>query len=139
MKISFYTITLLSLLLGSNLIADQVVDLQDFAQVKKMMLPVLTKSLEPLRQTSACVVKSKNSEQLNACVEIMAKFQQDLTPGGSAVAPKMPRLEWSHALAEQIRSDLDRSVIDTSANIKCLQSSASQDELQGCMRKAGIR
>ncbi len=139
MKISSYTLSLLALLWGANLAAGQAVDLQDFKQVKKMRLPVLTKSLEPLKRTRACVVKSANSEQLNACVEIMAKFQQGLTPGGSAAAPKMPRLEWSRALTEQIRSDLDRSMLDTSANIECLQSSASQKAMEKCMREARVR
>ncbi|MCP3670742.1 MAG: hypothetical protein GY814_09985 [Gammaproteobacteria bacterium] len=138
MKISFYTLSLLALFWGSNMAAGQAVDLQDFEQVKKMMLPVLTKSIEPLKQTRACVVKSTNSEQLNACVEIMAEFQRGLIPGGGNAAPKMPRLEWSEVLTEQIRSDLDRSMLETSANIKCLQSSASQKAMDECARKAGV-
>ncbi len=139
MKICFYTLGLLAIFWGSNLAAGPAVDLQDFEQVKKMMLPVLTKSIEPLKQTRACVVESANSEQLNTCVEIMAKFQRGLIPGGTEVAPKMPRLEWSRALAEQIRSELDRSMLDTSANINCLQSSASQKAMEECMRKAGVK
>ncbi len=139
MKISFYTLSLLAIFWGCNLAAGPAVDLQDFEQVKKMMLPVLTKSIEPLKQTRTCVVESTNSEQLNACVEIMAKFQRGLIPGGADVAPKMPRLEWSRALAEQIRGDLDRSMLETSANINCLQSSASQRDMEECMRKAGVK
>jgi len=142
MKTGLYAPLLLVLLFGSIAKADQAVDLQDFNQFKQMMLPVLTKSIEPLKQTRKCVVQSANSDQLNTCVRIMAEFQRSHSSGsaaGSYASPQMPRMKWSRALAEQIRSDLDRSLHETSASIKCMQSSDNHQAMSECMQKAGVR
>ncbi len=139
MKASFRVLTLLVLLCDSYVLAGQAVDLQDFKQYKQMMLPVLSKSIEPLKKTRACVVSSANSDQLNACIEVMAARQREMMPGpagGGGVVPQMPKLEWSRATIEQMRSDLDRSLIENSASIKCMQSSDSHETMAECMREA---
>lgn len=130
---------LISMLFGSPVFAEKSVDLQDFEQVKQMLLPVMTKSIAPLKETRECVVASTNSDQLNACVDIMASFQREMAqaPGGVQEAPKMPRLEWSRAITEQIRSDLDKSLRDTQARIECLRSSGSHQAMDECIHKAG--
>ncbi len=138
MKIGYYA-TVILLLFAPHAIAGQAVDLQDFNQYKQMMLPVLTKSLEPLKQTRTCVMNSTNSDQLNECVRVMAEFQHSTmsdSSGGRQAAVQLPRMEWSRFLAEQLRSDMDRSMIETNATIKCIQSSDSHDTMAECMREA---
>jgi hypothetical protein len=139
MKTVLYLPVLTALLLGSFANADEAVDLQDFEQYRQMMLPVLTNSLEPLRKTRKCLVGSGNSDQLNTCIQIMAETQRSTMPGGGKATPQMPRMEWSRALVEQLRGDLDRSLINTGASIKCLQSSNSHQAMGECMQKAGAR
>jgi len=139
MKAAYSAAVILAHLFAPNAVADQAVDLQDFNQYKQMMLPVLTKSLEPLKQTRICVIKSTNSDQLNECVRVMAEFQHSTMPdsaGGKRAAVQLPRMEWSRALAEQLRSDIDRSLIKTNTTIKCIQSSDSHDTMAKCMREA---
>ncbi len=140
MKNIYLCLILASILSASPVFAEKAVDLQDFEQVKQMMLPVMTKSIAPLEQTRDCVVDSTNSNQLNACVDIMAAFQSELAQnhGGVKEAPKMPPLEWSRAVAEQIRSDLDKSLRGTKASIECLRSSSSHEAMDKCMRDAGV-
>ncbi len=139
MKTRYYTTVLLVLLIASEVIAGQAVDLQDFSQYRQMMLPVLTKSIEPLKQTRKCVAESANSEQLNVCIKIMADSQRTASSGnhiGGQVGPQMPRMVWSKALAEQIHNDLDRSLTEAEISIKCLQSSDSRQAMAECKKSA---
>lgn len=140
MKIGLSLFILIVLFLVSPVFAGKSVDLQDFEQFKQMLLPVMTKSVDPMQKTRKCVVNSTNSEQLNACVAIMASYQHEMMQGSvagrSLPASKMPRLEWSRAITEQIRSDLDRSLRETSASINCMQSSVSHEAMAECMQKS---
>lgn len=117
---------------------------QMFEQIKKMMLPVMNKSLPVMQKIKSCIEQSQSSQDLDKCVDIMMTFQQEMAatmgegnPGQSAV-PERPQLEWSRELKAEMLNDIGKSIQDTTATKACLESSASGTEMDACMTKAGL-
>ncbi|OOZ37657.1 hypothetical protein [Solemya velesiana gill symbiont] len=120
-------------------------DPHTFAQMKAKILPAITASLPNLEKIKSCVNASKNSEDLNGCVDIMMAFQKKMMGGaaGPANVPEhntqSPRMKWSAELKERILADLSQSIKNTTAAKGCLESSSNNAQMSSCMEAAGIK
>ncbi|MES9871012.1 MAG: hypothetical protein ABW149_15135 [Sedimenticola sp.] len=114
-----------------------------FAQMKESMLPSMAESLPYMKESRTCVSKSSNSEQLNNCAEIMMEFRNKMmgsAPGNPGQQPpKTPQMEWSPELKEQILTNIDASIKNTTAALGCLEASSNNEQMVNCMEKAGFK
>ena len=125
----------------------EVDEAQMVEQMKKMMLPMMEKSIPAMEKTRACIQASDNTADLKACAEIMRAFQKEMTammggpeasPHGSGPMDEELDIEWSQELKTEMLAGLEQSIKATKVAKGCMESSSSGDEMRTCMEQKGF-
>jgi len=138
---------LLKLLALAQTPQGEVDEAQKIEQMKKMMLPMMEKSIPAMEKTRACIQASGNTADLKACAEIMRAFRKEMAAMMSrpADSPHEPGpmdeeldIEWSQELKTEMLAGLEQSIKATKAARGCMESSSSGDEMRTCMEQKGF-
>ena len=125
----------------------EVDEAQKIEQMKKMMLPMMEKSIPAMEKTRACIQASGNTADLKDCSEIMRAFQNEMaammgrpeaSPHGPGPMDEELDIEWSQELKTEMLAGLEQSIKATKAAKGCMESSASGDEMRSCMEQKGF-
>jgi len=120
---------------------------QMIEQMKKMMLPMMEKSIPAMEKTHSCIRASGNTVDLRACAEIMRSLQKEMaammgrpaaSPHGPGPMDKAFDVEWSQELKTELLAGIDQSIKATKVAKVCIESSSSGDDMQNCMEQKGF-
>ncbi len=114
-----------------------------FDGIKGRMQQVMALTVPAMEKTQVCLQQAGDKPALNGCIDIMAEVQRKMMSGkaaghGAQNMPKKPNIEWSEEIKAKMLKDLERALTESKATQGCFGSSATPEQMDVCMKKAGL-
>ncbi|MET0065154.1 MAG: hypothetical protein ABW076_02300 [Candidatus Thiodiazotropha sp.] len=120
---------------------------QRFEMSKKLMLPVIEKSLPALEETQQCLQQAGDAGSFQKCVAIMNDLEKQMRqelgsaqgtpPGAPAQEQPAPKpIEYNEQNKSNMLKFLSQSIAAGQAMKQCFSTSATGEQMDSCMKAA---